>query len=280
MAFPTIDAAFVKQYEAEVHEAFQQGASKLRGTVRTKNGVVGLSTFFPKVGTGTAVTKARNAEIAAMNVAHSQVECTLADWYAGDWVDRLDEAKTNIDERGVIARAGANALGRKTDDLIIAQLEAATSGVNVTGSGDLADTAGLTSAKVFGALELLNGNDVPDDGNRWAVISPAAWTDLMGITAFASSDYVTDLPYMQGGMRIRQWLGVKWMMSNRLQINGSSDRQCYIYHSTAVGHAIGVDVSADITWHGDRAAHFINHMMSMGAKLIDEDGIARIIISE
>ena len=33
----------------------------------------------------------------------------------------MDELKTNIDERTVVANAGAYALGRKTDELIIAR---------------------------------------------------------------------------------------------------------------------------------------------------------------
>lgn len=281
MPASTIDLAFIKQYEAEVHEAYQRMGSKLRGTVRNKTGVVGASTTFQKVGKGTASTKARNAQIAAMGVVHTPVECTLSDWYAGDWVDRLDEAKTNIDERRVIANAGAYALGRKTDDLIIAALEAVGSGQNVTGAGNLADTAGFTSEKVFAALEILNGADVPDDAQRFAVVSPAAWTDLMAIAAFASSDYVgNDLPYKAGAGSMRSWLGVQWMTHTGLQINGGSDRQCYMYHRSAIGHASGAEVTTDITWHGDHAAHFINHMMSQGAVAIDATGVARIIISE
>jgi hypothetical protein len=32
-------------------------------------------------------------------------------------------------------------------------------------------------------------------------------------------------------------------------------------------------VSADITWHGDRAAHFVNHLMSGNAVMIDDTGV-------
>ena len=56
-----------------------------------------------------------------MNIDHTPVECFLTDYYAGDWVDQMDELKTNIDERTVITNAGAYALGRKTDELIIAR---------------------------------------------------------------------------------------------------------------------------------------------------------------
>ena len=103
----TIEAAFIKQFEREVHEAYQRIGSKLRATVRVKNNVQGASTVFQKVGRGTASTKSRHGQVPVMNVDHGTAECALADYYAGDWVDRLDELKVNIDERQVIANAGA-----------------------------------------------------------------------------------------------------------------------------------------------------------------------------
>jgi hypothetical protein len=87
----TIDKAFVKQFEREVHESFQRMGSKLRNTVRSKGNVRGASTIFQKVGKGVASTKARHGKIPTMNVDHTPVECILTDYYAGDWVDKLDE---------------------------------------------------------------------------------------------------------------------------------------------------------------------------------------------
>ena len=116
----SIDQAFIKQFEEEVHQAYQRMGSKLRNTVRVKNGVEGSSTVFQKVGKGTASTKARHGKVPVMNIDHTPIECVLEDYYAGDWVDHLDELKINIDERQVLANAGAFALGRKTDELIIA----------------------------------------------------------------------------------------------------------------------------------------------------------------
>ena len=112
----SIDQAFIKQFEEEVHQAYQRMGSKLRNTVRVKNGVRGSSTVFQKVGKGSASTKARHGMVPVMTIDHNPVECQLLDFYAGDWVDRLDELKINIDERQVVANAGAFALGRKTDE--------------------------------------------------------------------------------------------------------------------------------------------------------------------
>lgn len=264
----SIEQAFVKQFEREVHEAYQRMGSKLRSTVRSKPNVRGASTVFQKVGKGAAVTKARHAEIPVMNPEHATVECLLTDFYAGDWVDKLDELKTNIDERQVIANAGAYALGRKTDELIIAALNSATA---VAGAA----TDGMTRDKVMAAFEMLGGADVPDDGQRYAVVGWKQWSQLLSIKEFSSSDYVgpEDLPWR--GTQAKRWLGTLWMPHSGLPLAGNV-RRCFWYHKTAIGHASGSDVVSDITWHGDRAAHFVNNMMSQGAVLIDGQGVVAL----
>jgi len=261
-----IDQSFIKHFRADVHLQYQQMGSKLRNTVRSKDNIVGSSTTFQKVGKGTASTKARHGKVPVMNVDHTPVECSLADYYAGDWVDSLDEIKTNINERTVVSRAGAYALGRKTDELIITQLDSST---NYAGSG----TDGLTKTKVLTAFELLGEADVPDDGERYAAIGWKQWSDLLNIEEFANADYVGDGELPWRGTQAKRWLGTLWMPHSGLTKDGSNVRFCYWYHKTAVGHAIGKDVKSDITWHGDRAAHFVNHMMSQGAALIDASGV-------
>ena len=85
----TIEQAFVKQFEAEVAEAYQRQGSKLRPTVRSKTGVKGASTIFPRVGKGVAAAKARNGVVPVMNLEYSNAECFLhvAVIYAGKIVE-------------------------------------------------------------------------------------------------------------------------------------------------------------------------------------------------
>ena len=49
-----ISNAFIKQFEAEVHMAYQRMGSKLRNTVRQSNNVTGNQARFQKVGKGAA----------------------------------------------------------------------------------------------------------------------------------------------------------------------------------------------------------------------------------
>lgn len=69
----------------------------------------------------------------------------------------------------MIVNAGAYALGRKTDELIINAL-ASASAANDVGSYDKA----MTKETLLSAFAKLNGNNVPDDGQRFAVVGPVA----------------------------------------------------------------------------------------------------------
>ena len=193
-----ITNAFITQFEAEVHMAYQRMGSKFKGLVRTVNGVSGESVKFQKVGTGEATTKARHAEIVAMNISHSNVTATLSDFYASDYVDKLDELKTNIDERSVIANNAAYALGRKTDSIITDAMASATTVANNAGANGASSLATDMNVDKFKDMQALFGtNSVPDDNQRYWAIGPKQWSDLLSDDQWTRSEYLgnSELPY-------------------------------------------------------------------------------------
>lgn len=274
MPAPNIDESFVRQFESEVHEAYQRQGSKLRNTVRTRNNVGGSSTTFQKIGTGIATTKARHGAITPMNLDHEPVECVLSDWYAGEWIDKLDELKQEHSERRVAVNAGAWALGRKTDEQIIAALDATTNSIAASASG-------LTKPKIYEAFETLGNADVFEEGKMYALVGYQQWTNLLDLQEFASAEYVGpgELPFVKEGVEAKRWMGTLWMTHSGLPL-ATTTRKVFWYRDDAVGHASGSDVTTDITWHGDRAAYFVNNMMSQGACLVDAAGVVEILCTE
>ena len=101
----TIDQAFIKQFETDVHLAYQRMGSKLRNTIRSTN-VTGNTARFQKIGTGTASTKSRNGNVTPMELAHTNGSSHV-DFYAAEYIDKLDELKTNINERQAVAESAA-----------------------------------------------------------------------------------------------------------------------------------------------------------------------------
>jgi len=281
----SIDQSFVDQFESEVHTAYQRKGSLIRNTVRTKTGIVGQSTTFQKVGKGTASTKTRHGLVPVMNIDHTPVKCTLEDHYAGDWVDKLDELKIQHDERTVTVEAGAMALGRKTDDIIITNaLATASNQVLATIQNDrtVGAATGMNVGKVLDTIQALAERDVPvGDGMLFGLLAPKGWTELLAFDEFADADKVgADLPF--SGINIlqaRNWAGITWFMHSGLPKTGST-RSNFVYHKPSIGHAIGSDVTVDIDWDGPHASHFVDNMMSQGACLIDDDGVQEILTNE
>ena len=282
----SINNAFITQYERDVHDVFQRDGSVLKPTVRYKSDVVGSVATFQKIGTGVATTKARHGTITPMNQTHTAISTTLADFYAGDWVDKLDEAKINIDERMAIARGGAKALGRKVDSQIFTTLDS-TSQSTVTIS---VGTAAAVRNGLLGMIKSLIANDAYDPGNMYGVMSPTLWAMASTISEFASSDYIGSdgLPY-KGGAAVgtyKRWAQVLWTVHSGNPGVATSTSKVFVWNKTAVGYAAGktpanlagtmsgeTSIGADITWHGDRAAHFVNHAMSGNSVMIDDGGV-------
>lgn len=263
----TIDQAFIKQFETEVHMAYQRMGSKLRNTVRSSN-VSGSSARFQKIGTGTAVTKARQADVAPMDLAHTNVEVTMVDYFAAEYIDKLDELKTNINERQAVATSAAAALGRQTDALIVAAMDA---GANATA---IADTSGaLAKADLLTLFETMGTADIPEDGQRYLAMSPAGYSDLFNITEFASSDYVgpQNLPFA-GGMTMKEFLGFK-IFSTSAVAGGKN----FAYHTSAVGIGVNAEVQTEVNYVPQKVSHLTTSMMSMGAIAIDSNGIYEVL---
>ena len=282
----SITNSFITQYERDVHDVFQREGSVLKPSVRFKSDVVGSVATFQKIGTGTATTKARHGTITPMNQTHTAISTTLADFYAGDWVDKLDEAKINIDERMAIARGGAKALGRKCDDQILTELDTTSQSTVSVGVGSSA----AARNGLLGMIEALISNDAYEPGNMYGVMSPKMWAIASTIQEFASSDYVgADGQVYNNGAAVgnwKRWAQVMWTVHSGNPGVGTATSKIFVWNKSAIGYASGkspgnlagtmsgeTSVGADITWHGDRAAHFVNHAMSGNAVMIDDGGV-------
>ena len=264
----TIDVAFIKQFESEVHMAYQRMGSKLRNTVRTVGNVSGSTVRFQKIGSGSASTKSRNGDVTAMELAHTQVEATMADHYAAEYIDKLDELKTNINERSAVAQSAAAALGRKTDEIIYTAMDA---GANSTA---INDTSGaLVKADLLTLFETFGSADIPEDGQRYLAMHPKGYTDLFSIDEFASSDYVgpQNLPFA-GGMTMKEFLGFKIFSTSAVTAGKN-----IAYHTSAIGLGVNSDVQTEINYVPQKVSHLATSMMSMGAVVIDANGVYEVL---
>ena len=292
----TVSNAFTTMWSDDVTMLSQQTASKLQGSIRTVRGVVGSTYKFHTLGKGGYIkNKTRNADLVPMSSAgaspsgfsapasgasytgdgadHATVTATMNSFVTGEYIEDIDQLRTNIDYRKSYQAAISAALNRAYDNEIVSVLDAATPGTTVAHG-----SAGLTKAKIIQASEALNLNDVPT-GNRFLVISPKALTDMLSETTLVSSDYVANQGLQTGF--IPNVLGFNVIVSNSLTNTGAnSKRACYAYDSNAIGCAIGKSITSRFDYVAQKVAHLVTAEFTQGYAVIDTTALVQIDVDE
>lgn len=258
----SVTTAFTQQYASEVKAAYQRGASLLRNTVRQRTVAGAERIYFPKLGKGEATTKARHADVVPMGLEHTRVFADPTDHYAPEYIDDLDQAKVNWTIRSEYAFASAAALGRKTDSILIDAMDATT---NTTVAATLVLDTVLTIS------ERLNDRDVPADMQRYAVVNPATLSELLAITGATSSEFTTQ-KLLTTGREPAFWMGFNWIVHTGLPAGTKG----FFYHKPSVGLGVNADVKSSVDWVPQKKAWLVDSWMSMGAVIIDTDGVEQL----
>ena len=288
----SVSNAFITMFGDDVKQAYQQTTSNLMNAVRVVRGVVGSTYKFNTLTKGgTIKNKARFEDIVVMSdtsksltspgaysgstAQNATVTATLANYHAGEYVQSLDEIKTNIDMRSTFAQAIASAMARAADQAIVDSLDGGTpTNIKYTAQG----ASGLNKAALLEVHEALNVLNVPT-ADRTLLISPAALTDLLTDTTLVSSDngVITNQALTTG--YIPNILGFQVVTSTLLTAD-SVVRKCYALHKQSVGLAVGADLNVSINYVPQKASNLILGEMSLGAAFIDADGIVEIQVTE
>ncbi|MCK4946391.1 MAG: hypothetical protein KAS59_09030 [Alphaproteobacteria bacterium] len=272
-----VDAVFEEEYTNLVKVAYQRQGSLLRKTVQNLNNVEGKKAYFPKFGKGAdPEQKTRGGDIPIDDVAQSLVGVDLVDYYSGILRDKLDLLKTNTDQKMLAANDMAYKFGRKTDALIVAAL-----GNTSLTVGDY--STAFTNTLLMQALEKLYNNDVPEDGQIFGVLSSHAWNEFKTFSKVSTLDYAGELyPWLKGRQAFI-WNNVVWMQFTGLPLADTDNRDCFLYHKFAAGHASCSDLNVDIDWVPLKKAFLIGGDMSQGAGIIDggtDGGVVKIKVKD
>lgn len=279
MAAPYIDANFEIKFARDVHLEFMQRGSKLRNFVRTDGEVRGETIRFPKFGTLSMVSKARNGEIPVTNPAHNYATATMIDKYLRVQIDKLDLSKMSLDVRSGYITQMVSAAAEATDDQI---LDAIDAGATVTiGDYGSSDTDYIDENMALEIGEALDLRKVPRDGKRFCIVTPRQWAALKKIDSFASSDYVgADLPFKKVGFEMVTWNDMNWCMHYLLPGVGTATARCFAFHQSCVGH--GISSEFEMMWAPSVAIHGWEGSggMSMGATVIDANGVVEVRVDD
>lgn len=275
-----IDDAFVTQYETEIKLAYQRMGPKFMGTTRTSNEVTGNQVVFQTLGKGAANTKGRNSDVTPMNPTHANATATVADYYAPEYIDKLDLLKVRHDERGAIQRTAVAALGRQDDAKLIEVLEASSNTSTGQNLSAISSTNGTVTAIFSDHVGNLGARDVSlEDGMLYSAVSIQVWEKMLTVDQFARAEYVGATPLAGNPWGGRKWMGSMWNYHTGLTLSGTS-RYIVSWHHDSIGKGVGKDIAVEINYVPQKAAWLINGMSSFGYVEIDGDGNQRLLINE
>jgi len=249
MSLPsTIDVAFVNQYQAMIYSLSQQQKSKFSSRVRNEQ-VAGESKAFDRLGEAEVEEiTTRHPDTPNNEQPHSRRWVTPSDFHTNSYIDKQDEVKMLINPQNQYAQNQARALGRKTDDLIIAAAvgTAATGNTpttstvafkdesvsingdgTVTSLGTLATAAGGGSVADFGLdkilvmLRLFHDADVDEEIPLYWAITPKDVEDILNVTEIGSADYNTVKALAEG--KIERFSGFQFFWSTRITKDSATE---------------------------------------------------------
>jgi hypothetical protein len=222
-----------------------------------------------------------------MDTPHSRRKVTMDDYDWADLIDNEDKVRLLISPSSDYAMAGAFAMGRAMDDAIIAAATgnayAGVSGGTATplGSGQkiVHGSANLTLAKLIEAKEILDAAEVDPEEPRFLVCQASQISNLLNSTTVTSSDFNTVKALVQGN--IDTFLGFKFIRSQRLGTDATPSRQVLAFTKSAIGLALGSDISTKISERSDKNyATQVFLSMTIGATRIEEEKMVEIACNE
>ena len=290
----SITNAFVEQYRNNITVLTQQRGSKLRDFVTVNNGVVGKTVFTEQIGATEAKKRvSRHSDSPLVETPHKRRLYTMADYEWGDLIDKADRVRMLIDPTSTYAQSAAFARGRSMDDVIITALsgaattedqgsqssQALTLTVAKAFDGQQSTDNGMNISKLRQAKQLMDTASVPEDEEKFIVMSPIGVQQLLRSKEVTSADFNTVRALVNG--EIDTFMGFRFIVSNRLPVPASNERDAFVFTRSGIELGIGQDVMGRIEERPDKAfSTYVYYCMSLGATRLEEEKVVKITYAE
>jgi hypothetical protein len=284
MAF-SITEAFVQQYKDNLIHLSQQQGSRLRDLVRSET-VTGKSYYFERLaGSEAKPATGRHVPVEINNIEHSRRRVDLFDYEWADLVDDLDKVRLLISPESEYAIAGAWAMGRTIDKVIVAaalgEARGGEEGQTVIPfpSENVVNSPGkLNVAKLIDAKEMMDAAEVNPDETRYMVCTAAQISSLLNDPKVTSADYNTVRALVTG--EVDTFMGFKFVRYQKLPVL-EKRRIAIAWSQNGIGLAIGKDINTRMSERPDlRYAVQIYLNMAIGATRIEDEKVLMVLADE
>jgi hypothetical protein len=276
-----ITVATVQQYKANVELLLQQEGSRLRNAVSTGTHVGKAASIVEQFGSATAQLKVgRHADTPLLDLSQDKRWVFPLDYEWASLVDNEDQLRAIIDLTSPYARAGAAAMNRAIDDVILT----AIFGTNFTGEngttsesfGTLGsgtydvgvNTGGTASALNVAKLQLairtlMTANKGELTEPVYGAISSYEHDSLLKEIQVVNKDYSNGAVLEDG--KVKRFMGVDFIITERLTVT-SGNRLIPVWLKSGVYLGLWKDLMTEITKRSDKSyATQVYLCMTLGA---------------
>lgn len=266
------------EFDALVKAEYQSLGFLLRDTVRVRRDVIGATVSFRKVNQIQAVPTGYLQPVVIQDPGYSQTQAILQKYTAPTAVDTVQELTVNFDAKMENAMLVANALGRRSDQIIINSL-ALTPGQVIADGG-----TNMNYVKYTQIIQFFDNNAVPLP-ERFVAMSASNFQSLLQTDQFVSTFYTQNRVLDKGF--VRDYLGINIiiipaMLEGGLPFTtpGGTIREVFAWHKQSTGMGIGHDFRTEINYLPRETSWLVNGIFSAGAITIDNLGIIQINCQE
>ena len=186
---------FLKVFSGEILTTFEE-MNVMKGLHTIRTIANGKSAQFPVTGIATAEYHTAGQNIAdagnsyLSQIKHAEKVISIDDvLLASTFIANIDELKSHYDVRSIYAKELGKALAKRFDLATMKTLVAAArstsvitggkDGIGIDGGVAGSFTATVIQEKLFEAAQKLDENDIPNDGQRYAILKPADYYKLV-----------------------------------------------------------------------------------------------------
>lgn len=256
-----LDKAQTQQYASNVAMLAQQKMSRLRPFVEVASYTGSAAQVKHQLGTvemlEVAVTGGDNQygspPVDSPWVFPSAFTRTLP-------IDKVDDLRTIADFSNPFVAAAVLAGNRKIDDVLIAAAFAdAKRGKNaastvsfpaaqqVSASEGAGSAVGMNVAKMLKGLEILGASEaIEDDEEIYLALTTKQITDLKREVQFVNGDYRQSSKPLDGRLVPDSFGQIRFVRTERLLLNGSSQRRCIMWTRRGLHLGVWDDINAEV----------------------------------
>lgn len=263
------------EFDELVKAEYRSAGFLLRDSVRLKNDVVGAWCEFRKVDQVFSVPTAYLASVTIQDPDYTKETCFLQKYTTPTAVDTVQELTVNFDTKMENAMLVGQAMGRRSDQIIIDAV-AADPGKTIANGG-----TNFNYEKFTEVYEYFENNAVPK-GQRWIALSASNVRSLMQDDQFVSTFYTENRILDRGW--ILDYLGINLVTIPQMTEGGlpksGNIRTALAWHKMSTGMAIGHDFRTEINYVPMNTSWLVNGIFSAGSVVIDNRGVIAIACDE